>query len=74
MLQDMSNMNATMFDCMDCMLPYLPSQSFDTIPDSSLQNAMANGDIKSMKLTSRRMVSIQMQSNVLIHNKTYINN
>lgn len=54
---DPSSFDQSTFACMGCMMSYMKKSSFESIPDSALQSAITSGDVKEMKMSSKRMVS-----------------
>jgi hypothetical protein len=54
--RDPSSFDQSTFNCMGCMMSYMKKSSFESIPDSALQSAITNGDVKEMKMSSKRMV------------------
>ncbi|XP_052689214.1 uncharacterized protein LOC128167499 [Crassostrea angulata] len=53
--RNVSAFDTTTFACMGCMMSYMKKSSFENIPDASLQSAITAGNVKDMKISSKRM-------------------
>ncbi|KAK3091229.1 hypothetical protein FSP39_018115, partial [Pinctada imbricata] len=52
---DPSQFDSTTFDCMGCMMAFIPTSSFSRIPDTQLRSAINSGTLKNMTITSKKM-------------------
>lgn len=56
--KNVSAFDTNTFACMGCMMSYMKKSSFENIPDASLQSAITAGNVKDMKISSKKMVSL----------------
>lgn len=54
--RDPSAFDSSTFACMGCMMAYMKKSSFETIPDATLRSAITAGNVKDMKMSSKKMV------------------
>ena len=54
--RDPSAFDPSTFACMGCMMAYMKKSSFETIPDATLRSAITAGNVKDMKMSSKKMV------------------
>ena len=64
-LADPSTYDQAKLDCIGPLIQFLPMASFDTIPASSLRDAVSNGKMKNVTITSKKMVSSYISKKVL---------
>ncbi|XP_022314636.2 uncharacterized protein LOC111119099 [Crassostrea virginica] len=53
--RDPSAFDSSTFACMGCMMAYMKKSSFETIPDATLRSAITAGNVKDMKMSSKKM-------------------
>ncbi|XP_061196188.1 uncharacterized protein LOC133204464 [Saccostrea echinata] len=67
--RDPSAFDQSTIACMGCMMPYMKKSSFDNIPDSALRSALTSGNVKEMKMTSKKMGKKVLENALTAFNK-----